>query len=398
MTKIRKTALMLGLMLVAFSSCGNAQQNTEGVTSESQAVENGTSESQSAEGGTSESKGADDETSESRGAEDVTSESESTENVTSESQAPEGQTTETAAQPSGQETKEPHVSFSGNAEDVIEIQEDSYYEGEEYYLFLKKGAKLRGDVPQKIERIMKEEEELFHLSYKDGKVQGRLEPWRSEIFGGKFYDINTDNSKVNILIIPDPQTGEIPWSDSGAIMLFSEEFEQDDGTFDVVYHELAHVLRLRMGPFLGQTFEEGVGLYAQDRISRLENYPTWTMIQYCDSNGFEPRYDSSLITADPEGEFRRVTALPRSAEQEHYQYGVRFITFLMQTYGQDAVAKATEVSTKYMIAEDDVDTFVSVIKEAFGDDVFTKFGEWVPAGWKAWCDDYCTYMKPFGLE
>ena len=293
--------------------------------------------------------------------------------------------------------KEPCLTFSGKAEDTIEAAENSYYEGSNYVLYLKQGAKVPGNLPQVIERVMKEEEELFDLSYEKGTNCTDPRVWINQYYGGGYSGLNPENKKVNILVVPDPGTGEVQWSDTGSIMLFSEELFPDQ-PFDTTYHELAHVLRLRQGPNLGQAMEEGVGLYAQDRISRLENFPTWSMIQYCDANGYQSPYDASKITADPEGEFRRVTLMERTAEQEFYQYGFRFVTFLMQTYGPDAVAKVTEVSKKYSFEEKDVDAIVRVIKEAFGEDVFTKFGEWLPAGWKAWCDDYCAYMKQFGLE
>ncbi len=293
--------------------------------------------------------------------------------------------------------KEPCLTFSGKAEDTIEVTENSYYEGSNYVLYLKQGAKVPGNLPQQIERVMQEEEELFHLSYEKGTKCNDPRVWINTYYNGGYSGLNPENKKVNILIVPDPGTGEVAWSDSGSIMLFSEELFPDQ-PFDTTYHELAHVLRLRQGPNLGQAMEEGIGLYAQDRISRLENFPTWSMIQYCDSNGYQSPYDASKITADPEGEFRRVTLMERTAEQEFYHYGFRFVTFLMQTYGPDAVAKVTEVSKKYSFEEKDVDAIVRVIKEAFGEDVFTKFGEWLPTGWKAWCDDYCAYMKQFGLE
>ena len=264
-------------------------------------------------------------------------------------------------------------------------------------LYLKQGAKVPGNLPQVIERVMKEEEELFNLSYEKGTNCTDPRVWINQYYGGGYSGLNPENKKVNILIVPDPGTGEVAWSDTGSVMLFSEELFPDQ-PFDTTYHELAHVLRLRQGPNLGQAMEEGVGLYAQDRISRLENFPTWSMIQYCDANGYQSPYDASKITADPEGEFRRVTLMERTAEQEFYHYGFRFITFLMQTYGPDAVMKVTEVSKKYSFEEKDVDSIVRVIKETFGEDVFTKFGEWLPTGWKAWCDDYCAYMKQFGLE
>ena len=39
-----------------------------------------------------------------------------------------------------------------------------------------------------------------------------------------------------------------------------------------------------------------------------------------------------------------------------------------------------------------------VMKEATSEDVFERFGKWLPEGWKNWCAGYREYMKPFGFE
>ena len=38
------------------------------------------------------------------------------------------------------------------------------------------------------------------------------------------------------------------------------------------------------------------------------------------------------------------------------------------------------------------------MKETFGEDVFTKFADWLPKGWEHWCDEYAEYMKAYGME
>lgn len=291
----------------------------------------------------------------------------------------------------------PLLEFNGNADEIVTADKDSYYLGGKYVLYVEAGAKLPGNTPENLDRIMSELEELYKLSFKKTSYIEK-EPWLNEYFGNTFNGINTDLDKINILIVRDNGDGAIQWSDKNTLMLFDDDFYFDNGTFDTVYHELAHILRLRQGPNLGQTFEEGIALYAQDRLARTENFPAWSMIQYVSIDGYEPRYDRSQILENPEEEFRRVTLEERSADQVHYHYGFRFITFLEEAYGPEIIDKICEISRKYDFSYDDVDMIIRVIKEAAGDDVFEKFAEWLPDGWYKWCRDYLDYMKQFGLE
>ena len=149
---------------------------------------------------------------------------------------------------------------------------------------------------------------------------------------------------------------------------------------------------------LGQIFEEGVGVYSEDRITRQMGYPNWDLIQYVNAHGYVEVYDASEIEKDAEKTFREVNVKPRSAEQAHYHYGIRHVTFLTETYGQDAVKKVSETARKYTFTPEDNDTIVKILKETFVEDVFTKFADWLPKGWEHWCDEYAEYMKAYGME
>ena len=95
--------------------------------------------------------------------------------------------------------KEPVIKFSGKAKDVFTLKADSYYEGDKFVIFAQKGAKLRGDVPKNISKIMGDLEKLFNMSYK--KTEFTFEDdWRDIYFGGSFQGINSDLSKVSIII------------------------------------------------------------------------------------------------------------------------------------------------------------------------------------------------------
>jgi hypothetical protein len=124
------------------------------------------------------------------------------------------------------------------------------------------------------------------------------------------------------------------------------------------------------------------------------------MISYVNCYGYSTPYSDKNLKEDPEKEFIRAATAPRSSEQPEYQFGIRFVYFLTETYGNDIIKKISETSRKYEFAENgtgtDIDTVVKVIKEATSQDVFIRFKKWVPGGWKKYCKDYLKYMKKFG--
>ena len=295
---------------------------------------------------------------------------------------------------------EPLLSLSGKHEDVTEVQETSYYEGDRFILYFGKGAKIHGDIATVIEEVMKEEEETLGLRYEDTAYldENTEYPWVLEEFGSSFNGLNNDSEKLNIMVVHYADDGAIEWSDLNTILLFDEDFEEETTGLKTVYHEMAHLLRLRQSSNLGDILEEGIALYAEDQLCRKNGLANWDMIQFYDINGYQANYDASGIRKDPEGMFREINVAERSKEQPEYAYGIRFLTFLHETYGQDVVKKLTETAAKYSFEYDNTDMIIRVLKEATSEDVFERFGKWLPDGWKTWCEGYKTYMEPYGFE
>ena len=321
-----------------------------------------------------------------------------TEEVTADaSEETETETSETTVKA---KAKEPVIKFSGKAKDVFTLKADSYYEGDRFVIFAQKGAKLRGDVAKNVKTIMSDLEKLFNMSYKKTKYTFE-DDWRDVYFGGSFKGINSDLEKVSIIILKDPKDGSIETAWGNETTLFDTDFDSVKGTYETVYHELAHVLRLRQGENLSSVLEEGVALYAQDKLSRKYKKADWEMIQYVNCYGYSTPYSDKNLKEDPEKEFIRAATSPRSSEQPEYQFGIRFVYFLTEEYGKDVIKKISETSRKYEFAENgtgtDIDTVLKVLKEATSEDVFTRFKKWVPGGWKKYCKGYLTYMKKFGL-
>jgi hypothetical protein len=122
------------------------------------------------------------------------------------------------------------------------------------------------------------------------------------------------------------------------------------------------------------------------------------LIQYYDADGYIVNYDTSEMKKDPEKVFREVNGAPRSKEQPEYAYGIRFVHFLFETYGMDVVKKLSVAAAKYDFSYDDTAAIIRVLKEATSDDVFERFAQWLPDGWKNWCAEYKEYMKPYGFQ
>ena len=112
---------------------------------------------------------------------------------------------------------------------------------------------------------------------------------------------------------------------------------------------------------------------------------------------FVSNYDETAILKDPEQAFREANLTPRSVEQIEYHYGIRFITFLTETYGSDVIRKLGEAASKRSFSEDDNDAIIEVIREATSEDVFEQFGKWLPKGWKKCSEDIINSLRPYGL-
>ncbi len=377
MKRINKNALILSLALALCSAagCGNAEKDTAGTTTAG-VTEQSTVKATTEEAATTE--------------EDTLPVTEAV--------------TEAPTEPDTEEPKiipdEPLLTLSGNREDVTEVTETSYYEGDRYILYFEKGVRVHGDIAKQIEKVMKEEEELLGLSYaKTAYLDANPEYlWVLEEFGSDFNGLNNDSDKVNIMIEHYADDGAIEWSDLNTILLFYEDFEDDTNGMKTVYHEMAHVLCLRQSSNLGDIIEEGIAIYTEDQLCRKNNIANWDLVQFYDINGSTPIYDATAIKEDPEKMFREINTAERSSQQPEYAYGVRLMYFLTETYGTDIIKKLTEVAGKYNFEYDNTDMIIKVLKEATSEDVFEQFGKWLPNGWKNWCEGYKAYMKPFGFD
>ena len=296
------------------------------------------------------------------------------------------------------EPSEPLIELSGNPDDIITISENSYYEGDTYFIYFMEGCVVPGDAAKNIDEIIGDLEDFYGIPF-DRNDYACPSDWREFYCGGSFKNINTDLSKANIIVQPENDNGEIEWAQNNEIMLFDCDLYRDGDFYDTMIHELTHLIRQKQGPYIGNVLEEGIAVYAADQLCRKYNYPNWDLIQYIDNDTFMISYDYTDLFADPEDCFINVNDEPRSGDQLEYQYGVRFVTFLIEEYGPDIIAKISETATSHTFSDygNNDEVFIQIIKESTSDDVFDRFVQWIPTGWSEYSDGYVEYMGQFGL-
>jgi len=293
---------------------------------------------------------------------------------------------------------EPVAVFTGDPEKVILFDENTYYEADKFFIYFGKDAKVRDDTIENLTKVMCDVEDLFGLSYDTDRVMDE-DDWRNFYYGGSFEYVNPKNGKPNILILPDPKDDTVEWAYQNTVMLYDSSLDPNGQTYDTTYHELTHLLFARQCGSLGQVIDEGTASYAQYHLSKKDNFAAWSTIQFLDYNGYSSTYDDSGIYADPEAEFLKSLSTDRDGRQINYQYGFRFVTFLMEQYGPDIMAKICDTANAHDLDNGNKQTglLVNIIKEATSDDVFTEFKDWLPDGWNEFGRDYTEYMKQFGF-
>ena len=299
-------------------------------------------------------------------------------------------------EPTTEEPKltEQRIEFSGDPDDVVVIDVKSYYEGEKFVLYLGEGCKVHGDIAIQFATIMDEIENWYGLKYADYTFQGDSD-WREFYYDGAFQGINTDCSKVNILLRVDPQNGEVECASSNMTVLFDEDMDPENGNIDIAYHELTHVLRLRQSNSMGDIFEEGVATYTQYKYAMEKHLPMWPVYIYTRDDSWLYPFDESVIFADAEQAFRDIENSERDIYQKEYQYGIRFVYFLIEEYGDGVIRDISMAAKKNNLEYDDVDQTIRAIKEGTSEDVFERFSAWLPDGWDKFTEDYNNYMKEF---
>lgn len=298
--------------------------------------------------------------------------------------------------------KAPKIELSGKPEDTFTATSDCYVESDKVILFIQKGVTIKGDTLKITEKVMNDLSVTSGLTFNENYTsEDSLIDWQENYFDkDSFTDINKNKDKINVLITK-LENGEIQWANDNIALLDQNDFIFKDTQYQTIYHELSHVIQFRNGISLGSVLDEGFATYLADKAGRTARFPIWNSVQY-----FYPyQFDESIVKGG-EKTFKYMYG----DKDTNYQYGIRFITFLYDTYGKDAFNRILAEATKEEFssgwdAKDEngsqkrnTELLVKIIKSQTSNDVFEKFTTWYVKNWSIKGKEYKVYMKSIGLD
>ncbi len=286
------------------------------------------------------------------------------------------------------------VELSGNAEESFTAEEDCYVEGEQVIIYIQSGVTINQDVLNVTEDIMASLSETTGLSF-DKKFEPDSDMSSRDMYfeEGAFTGLNEDATKVNVMIV-NLEDGAVPWAWENNAILDDEDYDFELTGYQAIYHELTHVLQFRNGVALGSTLDEGYATYVSAKAQQSDGIVPWSAMQYY----YPYDFDDSVIFGG-ESSFHHAY----NDREIPYQYGFRFVSFLMDTYGEDVYinilneATAQGFNNSYdpeneeeSMKEDTVQ-MIEIIKSQTSEDVFEQFIQWYNNKWSGKCQEFMDY-------
>lgn len=299
------------------------------------------------------------------------------------------------------------IKLSGNKEDHFLTTRFCYIESEKYFLLLDKDLDLPGDFTKQMDMLVDALEEVTGLSYiPDYKPDGMdcstvhfgYDPWREMEYNNKipiyiFIDREGQNlisyaSNMHAVFISDELTSEEVWN---SIPIFRDNPYRRMNFIDYypIAHELAHTITLRHGWYTKIMTEGSADYFAEKALKNLSDKSTdfaeslsHQMFLTAVRDNITPQNAEKMFTAD-------YLNLSHAERGDEYTLGRMICIYLAETYG-DSFFKdyAKAVSEEgfpmeangsglwFNYSEANAIRQAEVFKSLFGDDVFTKFGEW----------------------
>lgn len=287
------------------------------------------------------------------------------------------------------------VTLNGQKGEMFTADTACCAEDDKIVIYMEKGVTIPQDSFEIIETIMKSEEEVLGMSYSAKPCE--YDSYKSFFYGNPltFKDVNKDQSKVEIFIAKDKQDGVVENATGERVFVY--DYDLTEGGYQALCHELAHVLSLRGNVELGPALDEGIACYAAEQVGMLNGWDVYQTTQYfTDENEDNSFYLQGASALDPMAE--------RNSDHYDYKYGIRFVTFLCETYGKDTIAKMIAEAKKHDAVETDyvrhysVDELSKIIRSQTSDDVFEKFSKWITDGkWEEHDDKILQYMIDTGF-
>ena len=296
----------------------------------------------------------------------------------------------------------PKIHLSGNPNDTFVAQSDCYVESDKVILFIQKGVTVKGDAIRITEKVMNDLTSSSGMTFdKNYTPESTLSDWQERYFDkNSFTNINSNMDKINVLIV-NLENDEIQWATDNIAALDQKDFDYNNTYYTTIYHELSHVLQFRNGVSLGSVMNEGFATYLADTAGRMAKYPIWDSVQFY----YPANFDSSIITSG-EKSFKYMY----DDRDNNYNYGIRFITFLNDTYGKDLFKNILSEATKQGFSsgwgsdneeadkKNNTESLIKIIKSQTSNDVFDKFAKWYEKNWSIKGKEYVAYMKSIGQD
>lgn len=287
------------------------------------------------------------------------------------------------------------IVLSGKPDDTFVADTDCYAESDEIVMFFQRDVKIRGDMLEIAENAMNNLRETTGFNF-NKNYSGDYDTDIMDLYfePGIFADINSDSSKINILVI---NLGDgVEWAGDDYVALTSTDFDFTDNNYGVLYHELSHVLQFRNGVSLGGVMDEGFATYTENKARLSHGIPAWNAIQFY----FSVDFDEGLIS-----ESDKDFSYQFENYDDNYQYGFRFVTFLYETYGEniysDILSEATkngfdpacDTDNPEASKEANSKQLLEIIKSLTTEDVLSDFSQWCNSNWDALGQKYMEQLN-----
>lgn len=288
------------------------------------------------------------------------------------------------------------ITLSGNKGETTYIEDFSYIETDMCFIYLDKDINVESNLAEVIDDIMHRLEDNTGLSYYgEGTYNGTTrnlvelhygyDPWKG---------VNIHKDKVDVYIIKNNK-GIISSATPNTAEFIYRDIMDYDGyiiSINTIAHELMHVLTYKAVGDGGKISMEGIAVYEGVEIATemKEEYA----LNYADCVGGQGLFDGKLNGKNAEELF-----LSDFADDPHrvkeYQYGFYLMTYLSETYGEtfykDYMDALLEVTNSRFYLEEGEEA--EALKQAFGEDVFVKFGDYYAANHRKFSSPNADWMN-----
>ncbi len=270
------------------------------------------------------------------------------------------------------ETQEALV-LSGNAEDSYTTTRPEYVETDKFVLYLDENITVQGNTADLISKIMQRTEEVsgFTLTNNIGYDSGFTVFAPYEFYGETALDyVDPENEKYHIFVVAPEKCG--PCGSVGCLVLNQIDLDIAGGEGWVLVHEYSHSLHLSNGVYLDQVMTEGFATYNCAQV--INNSPD--IYFNLNSNYNYSNYNREITPENAEAIFLE----DKEDGWEDYLYGYRFMTFLMEEYGEDifkVVLTDASMDAGQWEYGYEAERVIPYIKANTSEDVFVEFANWL---------------------